>query len=147
VQRPDRQAGRARAIGGVGKLARFVAVDLDEGVKLTVEALDERQMGVDDFPAGTLRAAQRLALLGEREVGDIDFCPLRNTRSNPAVPLRRLDAPPPAFFGDDADVQGTCQRSEGRNENPHSDQRRVCRHRTRCAAPDEPLRAGQRLTR
>jgi hypothetical protein len=72
VQRPERQLGLARAVGGIGELARLVGVHLDEGVQLGVELVDAREVRVDDVAARAAAAAQLLGLVEQREVGEFD---------------------------------------------------------------------------
>jgi len=72
VQRPERQARLARAVGGIRKRARLVGVDLDEGVQLVVQFFDAREVRIDDVAARALPGAQERGLLVQREIGEFD---------------------------------------------------------------------------
>jgi hypothetical protein len=49
VQRPERKARRARGVGGIGQRARFLGIDLGEGMQLAVRLLDAGEQRVGDL--------------------------------------------------------------------------------------------------
>jgi hypothetical protein len=71
VQEAERQACRSGMVGAIRKLPGLTLIDLDVGVQPAVQALDARQMRVNDLPARALAPPQQFGLLGERQIREI----------------------------------------------------------------------------
>ena len=67
MQRPERKAGGARRVGGIGQRARFLGIDLGEGMQLAVRLVDAGKQSVDDLARGEFLGREAGGQLGQRQ--------------------------------------------------------------------------------